>query len=95
KRSARKKPRESEETTDTRSKRARVATEPAARAATSPPPSPAPTPVRENIGEKVRNFLLYPFKRPLLTPTPVSAKAAQPAAAKASPTPSVGRRRSN
>ncbi len=95
KRSARKKSRESEETADTRSKRARVATEPPARVAASPPPSPAPTPVRENIGEKVRNFFLYPFKRPLLTPTPVPAKAAQPAAANASPTPSAGRRRNN
>lgn len=91
KRSARKKSRETEETAGTRSKPTRVATEQAA----LPPPAPTPTPVRENIGDKVRNFLLYPFKRPLLTPTPVPARAVQPAAANARPTPSPGRRRNN
>ena len=62
-----------------------------------PPPQPVPTatPVRENIGDKVKNFFLYPFKRPLLTPTPGPVRVTAPAAAKPSPTPSSGRRRNN
>lgn len=70
-------------------------------AAAAPPPpavstrTPTPTPERENIGDKVRNFFLYPFKRPLLTPTPGSVQATAPSSAKASPTPAPGRRRNN
>ncbi len=60
-----------------------------------PPPVPTPTPVREDIGDKVKNFFLYPFKRPLLTPTPGPVQVIAPASANASPTPSSGRRRNN
>ena len=63
--------------------------------AASPPPIPDATPERENIGDKVKNFFLYPFKRPLLTPTPGPVQAAAPPSANASPTPSSGRRRNN
>jgi tetratricopeptide (TPR) repeat protein len=50
-------------------------------------PEPVSPPVRENLGDKVKNFFLYPFTRPRLTPTPVPAGAAVSPAATASPTP--------
>jgi tetratricopeptide (TPR) repeat protein len=62
---------------------------------TLPPPAPATPPVLENLGAKVRNFFLYPFKRPLLTPTPAPAGTAVVPAASASPTPPAKRRPNN
>lgn len=67
------------------------------------PPLPAPAgtpvsaPVRENLGDKVRNFFLYPFKRPLLTPTPapVSPPAGPGTSVTGSPAPTATERRPN
>ncbi|MGI8957044.1 MAG: tetratricopeptide repeat protein [Chthoniobacterales bacterium] len=96
KRSARKKSRDEEEARTTRSKRT-AAAEPSA----TPPPVPSPTPVpsatpdREDIGNKLRNFFLHPFKRSLVTPTPTPVRAAVPVAPGGSPSPSPARRRNN
>ncbi len=92
KRSARKKSGDGEET---RSRKKRTASaEPSATPLASPP-EPAGTPVRENLGDKVRNFFLYPFKHPRRTPTPAPAGAAARPAARGSPTPSARRRPNN
>lgn len=91
KRVARKKARGDETATRTRRAKAAAASSPIA----SPPPVPTPLPARENIGDKVKNFFLYPFKRPLLTPTPAPPRIAPPPAARVSPTPSPARRRNN
>lgn len=79
------------ETTTSRTKRAA-----AAKPASTPPPAPtASPPPPDNIGDKVKNFFLYPFKRPLVTPTPAPAGATARPAARVSPTPSSRQRPNN
>ncbi len=75
-----------------RAARKRTETSPGRTAAAPPPPIPTATPVRENIGDKVKNFFLYPFKRARVTSTPESVEATAPSPVKASPTRPARRR---
>jgi Flp pilus assembly protein TadD len=76
--STRKKRLSGKKTSDEESGGSRKKRKALAERAASPSPTPLPPPVvvapsptpRENLGDKVRNFFLYPFRRPLLTPTP-------------------------
>jgi tetratricopeptide (TPR) repeat protein len=101
KRSTRKKSLREKATVSRSSRPAATEQTPAAAASPSvapPPPIPAPTPpVRENLGDKVRNFFLYPFKRPLLTPTPAptSPPAGPGTSVTASPAPTAAEPRPN
>jgi len=103
-RSARKKSRDDDEAPVLRAKRTASAQRAAAPAA-SPPvaaPPPAPTaaevspPTRENLGDKVRNLLFYPFRpREDKAPTPAPAGAPVAPGTSASPTPPPRRRPNN
>jgi tetratricopeptide (TPR) repeat protein len=102
KRSARKKSSVEDATASRSSRRAsaETAATPAASPTVAPPPSlPAPAPVsssaRENLADKVRNFFLYPFKRPLLTPTPAPASLPTGSSVSGSPGPAATERPPN
>lgn len=104
KRSAHKKSSEDEEATGSRANRTASAERAAAAAASLPvaTPPPAPTaaegnsPLRENVGDKIRNLVLYPFRhREDRAPNPAPAGPAVAPATSASPTPSPGRRPNN
>ena len=104
KRSAHKKSSEDEDATGSRANRTASAERAAAAAASLPvaTPPPAPTaavgnsPMRENVGDKIRNLVLYPFRhREDRAPTPAPAGPAVAPATSASPTPSPRRRPNN
>lgn len=97
KRSSRKKSDDAEMTRSRtqRAAAAKPASTPPPAPTASPPPAPIAWPPPEEIGEKVKNFFLYPFKRPLLTPTPAPGGAAARPATRVSPTPSSRQRPNN
>jgi tetratricopeptide (TPR) repeat protein len=98
KRPTRKKSRQEDEETISRAKETASAERAAAVSVpiTTPTPAPASPPARENLGDKVRNLLLYPFRRrENNSPTPPPAAPPVAPVTSASPTPPASRRPNN